>query len=272
MGQELQAQITQGQDLLGQVDSLRSQLSAFASNNAGYAALRDQFYTWNEYNEQLLRSRFSTGKVADGYRLFHGFGGDPRNDQQKLDWLTRDINTQLRRLDSIRQQLSLYKSVPASDTQDGSVSPHIGDKIFIVHGHDDGMKLQVKEFVERITGGRPVILHEQADTGRTVIEKLEEHASEAGFAIILLTADDEGRAKGVADLSPRARQNVVFEFGYLMAKLGRRHVVALYEPGVELPSDVSGLLYKPLIGNWHTELIRELKAAGIAVDPSKLFS
>ena len=151
------------------------------------------------------------------------------------------------------------------------MSPYISDKIFIVHGHDGDTKLQVAEFVERITGERPVILHEQADSGRTVIEKFEEHASEAGFAIILLTADDAGKAKNAPQLNLRARQNVVLEFGYFMAKLGRSRVVALYEAGVELPSDVSGVLYKSLAGNWHTGLAQELKAAGIEIDFSKLF-
>jgi predicted nucleotide-binding protein len=152
------------------------------------------------------------------------------------------------------------------------MSSKIGDKVFIVHGHDGDTKLQVAEFVERITGKRPVILHEQADSGRTIIEKFEEHASEAGFAIILLTADDEGKAKGATQLNPRARQNVVLEFGYFMAKLGRRRVVALHESGVELPSDVSGVLYKSLTGNWHTGLAQELKAANIEIDFSRLFS
>ena len=76
----------------------------------------------------------------------------------------RDIGGQLRKLDSIRNQLRLYKSteIPMGD---GKLSPHFGDKIFIVHGHDGNIKLQVTEFVERITGERPVILHEQVDSG-----------------------------------------------------------------------------------------------------------
>ena len=157
-----------------------------------------------------------------------------------------------------------------SATQAGSENPQIGDKTFLVHGHDGDTKLQVAEFIERITGERPVILHEQADSGRTIIEKFEEHASEAGFAIILLTADDVGKAKGADQLNPRARQNVVLECGYFMAKLGRGRVVALHEAGVELPSDVTGVLYKSLAGNWHTELAREIKAAKIDVDFSNL--
>jgi predicted nucleotide-binding protein len=270
MDQELAGRISKGQELLEKVAALRDQAQILWTVGTDIEALRAEFYTWNEYNEQFLRSWFSTGKVADSYRLAH-FGA-PGNEQQEVTWLERDVNGQIRKLDSIRQQLGLYKSAEVSDTRDGSVRPRIGDKIFIVHGHDGDTKLQVTEFVERVTGGRPVILHEQADLGRTIIEKFEEHASDAGFAIILLTADDLGKAKDAAQLNLRARQNVVLEFGYFMAKLGRGRVVALHEAGVELPSDVTGVLYKSLAGNWHTELARELKAAGIEIDFSKLFS
>jgi len=268
MDQELAGRHARGGSLLVEVDAARARSQWPDRTNV--EAIRADFYTWDEYNEQLLRSRFSTRKVADGYRLF-GVGGGSGNAQEELAWVERDINHQMRKLDSIHQQLSLYKSAETA-TRNGSMSLHLGDKIFIVHGHDGDTKLQVAELVERITGERPVILHEQADSGRTVIEKFEEHASEAGFAIILLTADDEGKAKGATQLNPRARQNVVFEFGYFMAKLGRGRVVAIHEAGVELPSDVSGVLYKSLAGNWHTELARELKAAGIEIDFSKLFS
>lgn len=87
--------------------------------------------------------------------------------------LERDINRKLRKLGSVRQQLDLYREPATSASEDGSLTPLIGDKIFIVHGHDGDTKLQVAELIERITGKRPVILHEQADSGRTVIEKFE---------------------------------------------------------------------------------------------------
>jgi predicted nucleotide-binding protein len=82
----------------------------------------------------------------------------------------------------------------------------------------------------------------------------------------LLTGDDEGGRKGAASPNLRGRQNVVFEFGYFMAKLGRSRVVAIYEPDVELPSDVAGILYKSLSGNWKFELAREIQATGIDID------
>jgi predicted nucleotide-binding protein len=148
------------------------------------------------------------------------------------------------------------------DVAAGTAAP-IGGKVFIVHGHDDARRLEVARFLQEGMGEWPVILHEPADKGRTIIEKFEDHASEAGFAVILLTADDVGRGKSATDLNPRARQNVVFEFGFFVAKLGRSHVVALLEKGVERPSDIDGVLYKRFDGNWHTELAKEIRAAGI---------
>lgn len=108
----------------------------------------------------------------------------------------------------------------------------------------------------------PIILHEQPDGGRTIIEKFEENSSEVGYAIILLTADDEGKAKKEIDMKARARQNVVFEMGYFIGKLGRNKVLLLLENGVEKPGDLDGVVYTPIDANdgWKLKLVKELKA------------
>jgi predicted nucleotide-binding protein len=244
-------------------------LNVSAQNMNELDILEAEFRTWDEYNEQLFRTRFTTGKIADEYkRVTVGFGGRS-SPQQELKWLRDAVESQLRKLASIKGRLPLYATDSAQSA--AASSPRTpGSRIFVVHGHDGDVKLQVAEFLEQVTGERPIILHEQADSGRTVIEKFEEHASEAGFAVILLTADDVGKAKDATDLNARARQNVVLEFGFFIGKLGRGRVVALYEHGVELPSDILGVLYKSLAGNWHTELARELRAAGIAADLGNL--
>jgi hypothetical protein len=78
--------------------------------------------------------------------------------------------------------------------------------IFIVHGRDETPKQTVARFLERL-GLSPIILHEQTNRGRTVIEKFEDHA-EVQFAIVILTPDDVGRFATEDDsaLKPRARQ------------------------------------------------------------------
>ena len=116
-----------------------------------------------------------------------------------------------------------------------------------------------------------MILHERPDGGRTIIEKFEQHA-DVRFAVALLTPDDVGALKGdESNLNPRARQNVIFEFGYLLGRLGRQGVRALTKGLVDIPSDYAGVLYIPLDDGWKMGLIRELKHAGFEVDANKAF-
>ena len=165
-------------------------------------------------------------------------------------------------------------------TGQGAVGPGSGRtvgpssrEVFVVHGHDDGMKNTVARFLEKLEL-IPVILHERPDSGRTVIEKLLGESEAAAYAVVLLTPDDEGRLRGSGGLPrPRARQNVVFELGYLLGKLGRSRVKALYVEGVELPSDYEGVLYIPVDAGdaWKLQLCREMKQAGLDVDANRAF-
>jgi predicted nucleotide-binding protein len=159
-------------------------------------------------------------------------------------------------------------TAPAAKTVDDSVTT-----IFLVHGHNALLRTEVARLVERtVRDVELVILHEQPNQGRTIIEKFEHHASSAGFAIILLTADDEGSAKGTSGKNARARQNVILELGYFIGTLGRSQVAVIYEPGVELPSDIMGVVYIQLDagGAWKLSLAQELSAAGLQVNFSKI--
>jgi predicted nucleotide-binding protein len=142
-----------------------------------------------------------------------------------------------------------------------------GDDVFLVHGHNAEIKETVARFLERL-GLSVTILHEQVDKGRTIIEKFEDNAS-VGYAVVLLTGDDVGASRlPQGELAARARQNVILELGYFLGSLGRTHVCALREEGVEVPSDLSGVLYVPLdaAGAWKLRLAAEIKSAGIDVD------
>lgn len=145
-------------------------------------------------------------------------------------------------------------------------------RIFIVHGHDDGKKHELARFLKALTGHEPVILHEQVNKGAVLMEKLETSAAGTGFAVVLLTADDLGRAKSEEDLKKRGRQNVVFEMGFFMGALGRSHVAVLMDQGVEEPGDVKGLVYTSLdtAGAWKATLAREIEQANIHVNWSAL--
>lgn len=147
------------------------------------------------------------------------------------------------------------------------------NKVFVIHGRDDGTKQTVARFLERLSL-KPVILHEQPNEGRTIIEKFEDHA-DVGFAVALLTPDDVGSLKDEEHNSkPRARQNVIFEFGYFIGKLDRKRVCALVKSDVEKPSDYDGVLYIPWDDSdgWKMRLIKELKSAGFEVDANKAIS
>lgn len=152
-----------------------------------------------------------------------------------------------------------------------AIKANTSREVFIVHGHDDALKLETARFVDRL-GLKAVILSEQANKGRTVIEKFESHAGGAGFAIVLLTPDDHGGSVSDAPATrPRARQNVILELGYFIGKLGRTHVCALYKGDLELPSDIHGVVYIKHVGSWALDLAKELKAVWPEVDMNKAF-
>lgn len=119
--------------------------------------------------------------------------------------------------------------------------------VFIVHGHNEAKKYELKSFLADL-GLTPMILHEQDDRGMAIIEKFEQYAPSANFAFVLLTPDDKPpdhtRDGGkTVEAKWRARQNVIMELGWFMARLGRSRVVMLHKGEVEIPSDISGVLY-----------------------------
>jgi len=156
-------------------------------------------------------------------------------------------------------------------TKSSTITP--SNKIFVVHGHDHMLKTEVENFLNDI-GLEPIVLHKKPDEGQTIIEKFEKH-SDVGYAFILLTPDEIAYTIDQDNLNDdkrkkekRARPNVIFEFGYFVGRLGRKKVCCLYKSDVELPSDLSGLLYKKIdtsINAQAYDIIKELKAAGYQI-------
>jgi predicted nucleotide-binding protein len=147
------------------------------------------------------------------------------------------------------------------------------NKIFIVHGHDNEMKETVARVVDKLDL-EPIILHEKANEGKTIIEKFEKHSDDVSFAIVLLSPDDKGcTVDSFPDATKfRARQNVILELGYFIGKLGRDRVFVLHKntSNFELPSDIFGVLYTPYDSNWKFELVKELRACGYEVDANEI--
>lgn len=146
------------------------------------------------------------------------------------------------------------------------------NEVFIVHGRDDVSKLEIARYLEKLKI-KPIILHEQANEGRTIIEKIESYTN-VKYGVVLYTPCDIGGLKEntYEQLKNRARQNVVFEHGYLIGKLGRKNVSALVKGNIEIPNDISGVVYISMSGNgWKIDLAKELKAAGYEIDFNVLF-
>lgn len=175
-------------------------------------------------------------------------------------------------LDALEFGQPVQPAQAQNSTQASTTAPPVSArnkrKVFIVHGRDNEAKQEVSRFIEKL-GLDAIILHEQASSGMTIIEKIEHYSNDADFAIILYTACDHGRGVHESKIPPnnRARQNVVFEHGYLMAKLGRENVCSLVKGEIETPNDISGVVYVPLdlFGAWKNDVSKELKACGYAI-------
>lgn len=232
------------------------------------ATVRELFGRGYEFSSQLskieINNHFSDGvSMANVEEVIRSLKGAHR-------YLTRKSSS----------SSSTFKNEKTDDTQvraplqNTEIQSMSSQKIFIVHGHDHGTLETVARFIEKV-GLDPIILHEQASKNQTVIEKLEAN-SDVGFAIVLLTPDDEGQSlKQKSDGAPpefRPRQNVVLELGYFFGKLGRNRICALAKYPIELPSDYAGVLCEDMDqhGAWKRLLARELKAAGYTINSDAL--
>lgn len=237
------------------------------------------FAKWREHTLAELRAVYEGNEVPFEFEAVT-LTTDRSSPRLTFPYARSSLDYGLIKLRDLVERLPLAVEPEALQTRrrtaDTTPRRHDADvgKVFIVHGREAGGFLDsVARFIEQI-GLSPVILAEQANEGRTLIEKFEAHALDVGFAIVLLTPEDRGY--GPDDTPPprpnRARQNVILELGYFMGKLERKNVVALQQEGLDIPSDVLGIVYIPLDdgGAWKTLLARELQAADYDIDVSKL--
>ncbi len=190
---------------------------------------------------------------------------------ERRTWISEEFTPVL---DALENGWAIQQPTPNNKFSNIALSPTTvvarkKRKVFIVHGRDNEAKQEVSRYIEKL-GLEAIILHEQASAGMTIIEKIEHYSNDADFALLLYTACDYGCGVDEFDMPPknRARQNVVFEHGYLMAKLGRENVCSLVKGDIETPNDISGVVYVSLdpFGAWKNEVAKELMACGYAIN------
>ena len=237
------------------------------------------FNKWHRNTQVAITNAFGDGSqhIADfnmiSFSLSVYVSGTPESQFQRA--YVRGLESAESVLESMIEEIEEYwedeNQTPATPEipQNGRID---SKEVFIVHGRDNEAKETVARFLEKLEL-TPVILHEQPSQGSTVIEKFERHAQPA-FTLVLLTPDDVGALQDDENnLKPRARQNVIFELGFFIGRLGRERVCALTKENVEIPSDYEGVVYIPLdeAGGWKMSLVRELKTAGLDVDANRVF-
>jgi predicted nucleotide-binding protein len=274
----LQAQIRKGREL--------AEAPVAEEPNGSRRIRQADVDKWHAYNAELLSRLFNNDEIREEYeganveavRRSGRYGKVPEFNVLAAR-VSRHVRNYVTALEAILERLDLIPdSTESLETEAASIpGPTDKTRVFIVHGHDEAMKEAVARFVSQHLKLTPVILHEQPNRGRTIIDKFESTASAVGFAIVLFSADDVCGAfgdDGSGLRKPRPRQNVVFELGFFVGKLGRQSVAVLYREGVEMPSDYQGVLYIPFdtAGAWRLIVAREMVSAGLPIDLNGLLT
>jgi predicted nucleotide-binding protein len=262
-------------DLVWENCSYRSQ-----QGNISYGRLTPAWGTWSNRIENVLLQTVKPNSEPFVYFNEAKKTAINGNLRDKFDFARENYLKALLKVKSLLEDGDVFddlltpndivETIPAQKIENQVTSPS-NKKVFIVHGHDHNLKVELEVFLTHI-GLKPVVLHREVDSGQTIIEKFEANA-DVSYAFILLTPDEVSYTLNQEDLQDedrkkeaRARPNVIFEFGYFVAKLGRQKVCALHKGDVVIPSDLSGLIYKKVDSNIEEigfALIKELKAAGL---------
>ena len=237
------------------------------------------FVKWKRDSEVAIRYVFGDGsrqleELSHVHYWATGVFPEPREDEAALHrGLERARSLLESMIDEVREYWEEHIALTGQPEVNSAAGGPRTDKAFIVHGRDNAARDAVARVMKQLDIDA-VILSEQPSGGRTIIEKFEGEA-DVGFAIVLLTPDDAGGLQDSDDgPKPRPRQNVVFEMGFFVGRLGRGRVCALKSDDVdmEIPSDYAGVVYVPFGEgrDWRLALAGELRSAGFKVDVNKL--
>jgi len=243
--------------------------------------------TVNHFSDAYVADWAEAGGTASiGYVSGKLVVSQTERGHEKIEQILRDLRLDQRRGVVMKGPNTRTPREPKSDTGHDATT-NDPPRIFISHGHDKESLHAVESFLRKI-GMDPVILEERADLSLTAVEKFEKDASRVDFAVVLLTPDDVGAARKtiiesdrdrntvpLKDLLPRARQNVIFELGFFVAKLGREHMCVLRKGDLGIVAEVSnwhGVICAEIDrgGGWKQRLALALRTAGVPFDPNKV--
>ena len=235
-----------------------------------------EFIEWQRNTRVAIAYTFGEESSQDNEFQRIGFSSyvitsDGRHENSSQEAYISGLDSAAAKLRSMVREIQEYWDDPREPSpSENPRNPGLvnSNRVFLIHGRDRGTRDTVANFLRKLEL-EPVILEEQPNRGRTIIEKFEEYV-QGDFAIALLTPDDVGGLSN-DELQPRARQNVIFEFGYCIGKFGRDRVLALVKEDPEIPSDYAGVLYILMdeSGGWQMRLIREMNSAGFSIDANR---
>lgn len=257
------------EDLKKQVENLphRDNTKLDAIRQRTHMLIDKVFGTNSKYHSSVKTISFRPGMVVST------IGGPVNSGPYDRAWKSGQ-ETYLNLVNTMIEDINLSIEMSNVESKEEHNEDFNSDKIFIVHGHNEEMKQSIARVIEKLDL-KPIILHEQANKGRTIIQKFIDH-SDVGFAIVLMSADDIGYSKkeDVKDARQRARQNVILELGFFLGKLGVERVIAIFEQAedFEIPSDYDGVIFIPYDkeGRWKFDIIKELKSLDYNVDANKI--
>ena len=222
-----------------------------------------EFKTWHASALRFLTNEFGEDSIEVTNFKKTRFQCALFDDEQQRIWCSKGLKATIPMFEELLSDLDEDdENTPKNDSKINN------NKVFIVHGHDGKLKYKTAELLRKL-GIEPIILHDQPNSCRTIIEKIEDFGSEASAAIILFTPDDVGKAVSEEEPRARGRQNVVFEAGYFMGLLGRSNTILIRsDDSIELPGDLSGVVYSDDASEF--TIARELKAMGFNIDLNNL--
>ena len=211
-------------------------------------AILDIMLPYGDPEEDVIATRggFRSGMtlgawIKQNYPVVPFFALTVVSDSEVVSWFKENSVGIIFKPERPRRVIDMVHSVL------GKTHKSVWPRSFIVHGHDEEAKWALKNFLQNVLQfPEPIILHEQPSRGRTIIEKFEEESSEVDLVFVLLTPDDKVADPGCSNQEKRrARQNVILELGYFMGRFGRKRnrVFLLHKGLLELPSDISGIVY-----------------------------